>query len=254
MDYNRFCQEVVCVKTVKDVVRQTGVSVRTLHHYDAIGLLKPTAVTEAGYRMYDDEALERLCLILLFREIGFPLKEIGKILDAPDYDRNRVLEEQIALLEKKKTHLDNLIDLTRGIKLIGVKYLEFENFDMKKLDDYAAQAKTLYGKTEAYQEYQDKARGRSKETEKALGGQVMDFFAELGKMKDMDPGSAQVQAWVKGLQDFFTEHYYNCTKPILLSLAEGYAGGGSMNENIDAVGGKGTGAFALRAIQIYCEK
>ena len=79
------------MKTVKEVSRLTGVSVRTLHHYDAIGLLKPTQVTEAGYRLYDGAALERLYMILVYRELGLSLKAIGDILDAPDYDRNRVL-------------------------------------------------------------------------------------------------------------------------------------------------------------------
>lgn len=240
--------------TVKEITKKTGVSVRTLHHYDAIGLLKPTRVTEAGYRYYDEAALERLYLILLFREIGFPLKEIQGILDAPDYDRNRILEQQAELLEAKKAHLQNLIHLTRGIKLIGVKYLEFDNFDIQKLDDYSAQAKTLYGKTDAYKEYEQKAKGRSKAQENALGGQVMDFFLRLGQMKDQDPGSEAVQTWVEDLQAFFTEHFYTCTPQILLSLSEGYAGGGSLNENIDAAGGKGTGEFARKAIEIYCGK
>ena len=69
------------MKTVKEVSRLTGVSIRTLHHYDAIGLLKPTQVTEAGYRLYDDAALQRLQNILLFRELQFPLKEIKAFLD-----------------------------------------------------------------------------------------------------------------------------------------------------------------------------
>ena len=240
------------MKTVTQIAKQTGVSVRTLHHYDAIGLLKPTRVTEAGYRLYDAEALERLYLILLFREIGFPLKEIRGILDAPDYDRNRVLEKQIELLEQKKTRLQTLIYLTKGIKLIGVKYLEMDGFNINKLNDYSAQAKTLYGKTDAYKEYEQKARGRSKEQENALGGQVMDFFVRLGQMKDLSPDSEAVQTWVKELQEFFTEHFYTCTPQLLLGLSEMYAGGGSMNENIDAVGGKGTGEFAREAIKIYC--
>ena len=240
------------MKTVTQIAKQTGVSVRTLHHYDAIGLLKPTRVTEAGYRLYDAEALERLYLILLFREIGFPLKEIRGILDAPDYDRNRVLEKQIELLEQKKTRLQTLIYLTKGIKLIGVKYLEMDGFNINKLNDYSAQAKTLYGKTDAYKEYEQKARGRSKEQENALGGQVMDFFVRLGQMKDLSPDSEAVQTWVKELQEFFTEHFYTCTPQLLLGLSEMYAGGGSMNENIDAAGGKGTGEFAREAIKIYC--
>lgn len=242
------------MKTVTEIANQTGVSVRTLHHYDAIGLLKPTKVTEAGYRLYDEEALEKLYLILLFREIGFPLKDIRGILDAPDYDRNRVLEQQIQLLEKKKTHLDYMINMTRGIKLLGVNYLEFDGFDFKKIDDYAAQAKTLYGKTDAYKEYEQKVKNRTKEASQAINDRVMDFFVRLGKIKDQDPGSEAAQAWVAELQAFFTEHYYNCTPQILMGLGEGYAGGGSMTENIDAAGGKGTGEFAREAIVIYCKK
>ena len=83
------------MKTVAEVSKLTGVSVRTLHHYDAIGLLKPTAVTEAGYRLYDTAALQRLQSILLFRELQFPLKEIGVILDNPDFDPAEALRQQI---------------------------------------------------------------------------------------------------------------------------------------------------------------
>ena len=86
------------MKTVTEVSKITGVSVRTLHHYDAIGLLRPTAVTEAGYRLYDDEALGRLQTILLFRQLQFPLKEIKKILDSPNFDPQEALAQQIELL------------------------------------------------------------------------------------------------------------------------------------------------------------
>ena len=240
------------MKTVNEVSRMTGCSVRTLHHYDAIGLLKPTQITDAGYRLYDEDAIEKLFLILLFKEIGFPLKEIQNVLSAPDFDRNRVLEHQIDLLQQKVMYLQNRIQLARGIQLIGIKHMNFKEIDMRKIDDYANQAKTLYGKTDAYKEYEKKSAGRSKEQENALGDQVMDFFVHLGAMRHMDPGCAEVQTWVKELQAFFTEHYYNCTNPILLSLAESYAGGGSMNENIDNAGGSGTGAFAREAIRIYC--
>lgn len=240
------------MKTVKEVSGLTGVSVRTLHHYDAIGLLKPTQVNKAGYRLYDDDALERLYFILIFREIGFPLKEIRGILDAPDFDRNRVIQEQIELMQKKVEHLKNRINFAKGIKLIGVKFLEFDGFTPDKIDDYAAQAETLYGKTDSYKEYAQKSAGRSKEQETALGEQVMDFFVRLGMMRDKDPADEAVQAWVRKLQAFFTEHYYTCTPQILKGLGEGYAGGGSLTENIDAAGGTGTGEFAHQAIEIYC--
>jgi len=95
------------MKTVTEIAKQTGVSVRTLHHYDAIGLLKPTFITEAGYRLYDADALERLYLIIVYRELGFSLKRIGEILDAPDFNRNKALDEQIALLEQKREQLQN---------------------------------------------------------------------------------------------------------------------------------------------------
>ena len=83
--------------TVHQVSKLTGVSIRTLQYYDRIGLLKPDGYTEAGYRLYDDSSLERLQQILLFRELEFPLKEIRGILNAPNFDRNKALEQQIEL-------------------------------------------------------------------------------------------------------------------------------------------------------------
>lgn len=239
------------MKTVKEVSQLTGVSVRTLHHYDAIGLLKPTKVTEAGYRLYDEQALERLYLILVFRELGLSLKEVGSILAAPDFDRNRVLEQQIDLMQKKINRLQDRISLAKGILTVGVKYMDFNGFDPKKMDEYSTQAKALYGKTEAYREFEQKARSRTKEQEKELGGQVMDFFARLGQMRPCAPDSAEAVAWAKELQEFFTAHYYTCTPQILKGLAESYAGGGSLTENIDRAGGDGTGAFAKEVIDCY---
>lgn len=240
------------MKTVKEVSALTGISVRTVHHYDAIGLLHPTTVTKAGYRLYDDAALHRLYLILCYREIGFPLKQIRQLMDAPDEERNRILQQQMELLRKKVTHLENQIAFATGIKLIGVNHLEFNGFQAGRLDEDFEQARTLYGKTEAWQEFTEKSSHRTKETEQELERQVMDFFTRLGAMRDKDPADAQVQAWVQSLREFYTEHFYNCTPQILLCLGQGYAGGGSMNENIDAAGGCGTGEFALRAIEIYC--
>ena len=242
------------MKTVKEVSKLTGVSVRTLHHYDTIDLLKPTQVTEVGYRLYDDAALEKLYMILVFRELGLSLKEIADILHAPDYDRNRCLEKQIALMQERIGKLQNRITLAKGILTIGVKYMDFENFDPKKMDEYSTQAKALYGKTDAYKEFQQKSEKRTAQQEKDLGAQVMDFFVRLGKLRPCDPGCAEAQAWAKELQDFFTAHYYTCTPQILGSLAESYAGGGSMTENIDKVGGAGTGAFAKEVIDLYIRR
>ena len=239
------------MKTVKEVSQLTGVSVRALHHYDTIGLLKPTEVTEAGYRLYDDVALEKLYMILVFRELGLRLQEIADILHAPDYDRNQVLEKQIKLMQERIGKLQNRISLAKGILTVGVKYMSFEGFDPKKMDEYSTQAKALYGKTDAYKEFSQKSANSTKEQEKDLGAQVMDFFERLGKLRPCDPAAPEAQAWAKQLQDFFTANYYTCTPQILGSLAESYAGGGSMTENIDKVGGAGIGAFAKEVIVAY---
>lgn len=241
------------MKTVKEVSRITGASIRTLHHYDAIGLLKPAKVTEAGYRLYDQAAIEKLQMILLFREIGFSLKEIGEIMDAPDADRNRALERQIQSLQKKRDHLDALITFANGVKVVGKEYLSMEHMELDRLEQDCAQAKILWGKTEAWKEFEEKRNGRSDEEETALGEQVMALFTELGTMRGLAPEHESVQDWVKRLQAFFTRHFYRCTPEILRGLGKMYAGGGSMTENIDAAGGPGTALLAGRAIEKYCE-
>ena len=235
--------------TVREVSRISGVSVRALHHYDAIGLLPATALTDAGYRLYDEAALERLQQILIYRELQFPLKEIKAILDAPNFERNKALEQQIHLLELRRDHLNNLIDLAKGMKVMGVKTMRFDVFDTKKIDEYAEQAKKSWGTTPEYREFTEKSRSRTRDEEKALGSRMMDIFAEFGGMKDLPADDERVQAQVKKLRDFISEHYYHCSDEILSSLGGMYAGGGSMTENIDAVAGEGTAAFVNRAIR-----
>lgn len=140
------------MKTVKEISRLTGVSVRTLHYYDEIDLLKPTQITDAGYRLYDDTALERLHSILLFRELQFPLKEIKAILDSPDFDTKTALNEQIELLELQKKRLDKIISSAREILTKGVNNMSFSSFDKTELEQYSAEAKEKWGHTNAYKE------------------------------------------------------------------------------------------------------
>ena len=239
--------------TVNEVSKLTGVSIRTLQYYDKIGLLHPANYTEAGYRLYDDAALETLQQILLFRELEFPLKDIKEIISSPDFDRSKALGQQIELLELKKEHIENLIDLAKGIKLLGVRYLSFDAFDRKKLDEYAAQAKASWGKTAAYKEFEEKSKDRSKEEDLKVHQGLIDIFAELGAIRETDPASEQAQALVKKLQDYITGNYYTCTKEILSGLGKMYAGGGDFTTNIDRFGGEGTAEFAHRAIEIYCK-
>ena len=235
--------------TVHEVSKISGVSIRALHHYDHIGLLPATEVTEAGYRLYDETALERLQHILLFKELKFSLKDIKEILDSPDFDRSKALEQQIHLLELQKEHLENLIDLARGIKMIGVKHMSFDAFDTRKIDEYAAQAKASWGKTDAYKEFEKKSEGRSKETQQKLNVEMMNIFAEFGKIRDKAPDGEEAVALAKKLQDHITENYYTCTDEILQGLGAMYAGGGDFTTNIDKVGGEGTAVFAYEAIK-----
>ena len=88
------------MKTIKDMSKISGASIRTLRYYDEIGLLKPTKLTQAGYRLYDDKALEKLQEIMFFRELEIPLMDIKKIIDNPNYDREQALFTQKSLLER----------------------------------------------------------------------------------------------------------------------------------------------------------
>ena len=247
--------------TVNEVSKLTGVSIRTLQYYDKIGLLHPAEYTEAGYRLYDDTALETLQQILLFRELEFPLKDIKEIVGSPDFDRSKALEQQIELLTLKKEHLENLIDLAKGLKLRGVRHLKFDAFDTRKIDEYAAQAKAAWGTTPAYKEFEQKSKGRTREDDQNIAQGLMDIFAEFGAIKDTDlgtgkgadPASAEAQALVKKLQDYITQHFYNCTKEILSGLGKMYAGGGDFTKNIDSYGGEGTAEFVHQAIEVYCK-
>ena len=238
--------------TVNEVSKLTGVSIRTLQYYDKIGLLHPAKYTEAGYRLYDDAALETLQQILLFRELEFPLKDIKEIIGSPDFDRSKALEQQIELLTLKKEHIENLIDLAVGIKVMGVKPLTFNAFDTRKIDEYAAQAKASWGTTPAYKEYEEKSKGRTKEDNQKIYQGMIDIFAEFGAIRNTDPASEEAQALVKKLQDYITEYMYTCTKEILSGLGKMYAGGGDFTKNIDSFGGEGTAEFASQAIEIYC--
>lgn len=240
------------MRTVNEVSKLTGVSVRTLHHYDAIGLLKPTTISEAGYRLYDDTALERLQQILLFRELEFPLKEIKSILECSNFDRGKALEQQITLLTLKKEHLEKLIDLACEIKKIGVNKMDFTAFDTSKIDKYAAEVKAAYGHTAEYKEFEEKSKGHTSEETQKLNLQMMTLFSEFGTMREMQPESENIQARVKKLQEFITENFYTCSNDVLYGLGNMYVEDERFTANMDKAGGEGTAGFVFEAIKKYC--
>ena len=239
--------------TVHAVSKLTGVSIRALQYYDEIGLLPPTQYTEAGYRLYDDAALERLQQILLFRELEFPLKEIKRILENPAFDRSKALEQQIELLTLKREHIDNLIRMARNVKLTGGITMNFEAFDKTKLEEYAARARESWGATPEYREFEQKNAGKTLAEQKQTGDGLMALFAEFGTLKDGDPAAPEAQALARRVRDYITEHYYSCTNKIFAQLGKLYGSGGEFTENIDKAGGPGTAVFAAEAIRIFCE-
>ena len=239
--------------TVNEVSKLTGVSIRTLQYYDTIGLLPPTEYTEAGYRLYDDTAMERLQQILLFRELEFPLKEIKCIIDSPDFNRNKALEQQMKLLTMKKEHLEGLISFARKIKETGVNKMDFQVFNTTKMDEYTKKAKEQWGQTAEYKEYEEKTGKQSPEAQKQALRNFMLIFVEFGKMTDKKPEDSDVQLKVKELQDYITNHFYKCSNEVLKGLGEMYVSGGEFTENIDKAAGDGTAVFVAKAIDVYCK-
>ena len=241
------------LKTVHEVSELTGVSIRTLHYYDEIGLLTPVTVTGSGYRLYDDACLQRLQTIMLFRELEFSLKDIRQMINSPDFDRVRALGDQIKLLELRRDQLDRLIDLARRLKLKGETDLSFKEFDKSKIEAYRKLAKETWGDTDAYREYEKKEAEQTDVEKRGNAEAMMDIFFEFGNMKEKDPAAPQVQAQVKKLQDFITKNYYTCTDNILAGLGRMYAAGGEMTDNINVAGGKGCAEFVSKAIEEYCK-
>ncbi len=240
--------------SVHEVAELTGITARTLHYYDEIGLLKPTKVTEAGYRMYDDAALSRLQTILLFRELEFPLKEIKVILDSPDFNLSEVITQQIKLLELQYKHIGELIAFTREIQNKGVTTMNFGIFDKSEIEKYEAEVKAKWGNTKAYQEYKQKHIARNKYRYSKLADELMTIFSGLGELKHLTPNSDEVQKKISALQKFITDNYYVCTNEILNELGEMYVCDERFKNNIDKAGGEGTTDFVKQAIAAYCSK
>ena len=240
--------------TVHEVSELAGISVRTLHHYDRIGLLKPSARTDAGYRLYDEADLARLQQVLFFRELEFPLADIRRIVDSPDFDRNLALEQQIHLLELKREHLDNLIALAKSLKEDDMNNTAFDAFDTSKLDEYAAQAKAQWGATPTWKEYEKKSAGRSTSEQAGMGADLMALFVPFGKMaaEGADPASPEAKAQAAAIQAFITEHFYTCTNDIFAQLGQAYGAGGDFTRNINAAAGPGAAEFAAQAVAAYC--
>lgn len=131
--------------------------------------------------------------------------------------------------------------------------MDFQVFDTTKMDAYAKQAKEQWGQTDEYKEYEEKRKGQSVDVQKMVWQNLELLFVEFGKMKEKDPGDDAVQHQVKKLQEFISEHFYQCSNEILNGLGKMYVSGGEFTENIDNAAGCGTAVFVAEAIEIYCE-
>ncbi|HFI0022203.1 TPA: MerR family transcriptional regulator [Streptococcus suis] len=237
--------------TVKQVSRLTGLTVRTLHHYDQIGLLKPAFVAENGYRYYNQENLARLQEILLFRELDFPLKDIQQLLDVTEVNRQQVLRDHITLLELKREQLDRIINHARLLTEKGGEVMDFHAFDSSQLDAYKAEAKERWGQTAVYAEFEE---GYDASMDRVFAQEMQAIFEAFGKMQNIEVSHPDVQAQVANLRAYITEHFYTCTKEILQNLGFMYVEDERFSANIDRAGGPGTVAFVSQAIAIYCQE
>ncbi len=234
--------------TVHEISELTGLTIRTLQYYDKIGLLKPATYTDSGYRLYGDTEIERLQDIMLFRELEFPLKDIIKILENPEFDSSKAISQQLEMLKLKREHIDDLIKMCKKIQN-GGNDMDFDAFDKSKLEEYAKEAKKTWGDTPAYAEYEKKSKGRSIEEQADMAKEMMDIFKDFGKIKDQDPASDEAGKLVRKLQEHITKNYYKCTDEILKGLGAMYQAGGDFTTNIDKAGGEGTAVFVNEAIK-----
>lgn len=238
---------------IKEFAEFTGVSVRTLHYYDEIGLLQPAYVDRAtGYRFYDENSLLRMQEILFYRELDFSLKSIGKMLSSPDYDKTKALGEQKQLLKLKKQRLERLISaIDQAMKGENV----MKAFDNTEFETYKAEVRERWGNTDAYREHTRKTKGYSKDQWNHLAADMDGIFGEFALcMKNgAAPDSREAQALAAKLQSHITAHYYTCTKPILFGLGQMYVSDERFQNNIDRHA-EGTAAFVRDAIARYCEE
>ncbi len=237
---------------IKEFAEITGVSVRTLHYYDEISLLKPAIVDKiTGYRFYNEQSVLRMQEILFFRELDFSLKSIKEILSSPNYDKQKALTQQKQLLIIKKERLEKLIsaidDAAKGENVMNA-------FDNSNFDQHKQEVKEKWGNTDAYKEHARKTADYSKEKWNSLTDALNGIFKDFAQcmQEGNKPDSDEAQALVETLQKHITENYYHCTNEILAGLGQMYICDERFKLNIDSHG-DGTAQFASEAIETYCK-
>ncbi|GFR39265.1 MerR family transcriptional regulator [Insulibacter thermoxylanivorax] len=241
---------------VKEAAELAGISVRTLHYYDEIGLLIPDEVTEAGYRVYSERNLETLQEILFFRELGFSLKQIKEIMSDPAYDRQAALELHRKMLIEKRDRLDQLIttiDKTiqhmKGEIKMTVEE-KFQGFDFSR-NPYEQEARERWG-DQAVDESKAKLGKMSEAEMKALQDEIHAIYSKLAQLRHGSPESEEAQAaieeWYRALNRF--GHY---SLEAFKGLGQLYVDDERFTKNIDQFG-EGLAAFMRDAMAVYADR
>ncbi len=245
---------------VKEVQSITGVTIRMLHHYDKINLLNPSSKSDAGYRLYNDNDLEKLQQIMFFRELDFSLEEIKEILSSPKFNKNVALENHRKILTERKTRLENLIKIIDNTLEKGVDNMsnneKFKAFDTTEIEHYKNKYKkeveAKYSHTDAYKEYKKKASKYEKNDWQNVMEKGDIIFKNLANLMDKSPSDIEVQTEIENWRNHITNSFYNCTIEIFQSLGEMYVNDTRFTENIDKHK-SGLSNFINEAIKIYCE-
>ena len=215
--------------SIGQVAEAAGVTVRTLRHYDAIGLLRPSGRTAAGYRRYGDADLERLQQILFYRELGFPLEDIATILDDPDADALTHLRRQRELLMGRIDRLRAMVDaieLAMEARRVGVDLTPEERLEIfgGDPDVHRAEAEERWGDTDAYRESQRRTAAYTKEDWKRITAEqkaIVDGFAEA-RAAGVPATDARAMDLAERHRGFITDSFYECSVRIHRRLAELY--------------------------------
>jgi DNA-binding transcriptional MerR regulator len=243
--------------SVKQLVKIAGVSARTLHYYDQIGLLKPSFIKENGYRCYEERELLKLQQILFFRELQFSLKDIARMINSSGFNQLEALKDQRKLLELKKERTQGLINtLDNTIKKIegGVSMTDddlFKPFKDGKLVEYMDEAKKRWGETEAYRQSMEKVKHWTKEDYARIKKDGEEFTKQLAEAMDKDIKSPEVQALIeKHYQGI--KYFYDCPLEMYRNLGNMYIADFRFTAYYDKFK-PGLAAWLQRAISYYCD-
>lgn len=242
---------------VKEVSELSGISIRTLHHYDEIGLLSPSQKTEAGYRIYSAADLETLQQILFFKELGFALKKIKEIIQSPSFDRHEALQIQKKLLLEKRARLYKIIDLIEKTIQHEKGEIEmsneekFEGFDFSH-NPYEQEARERWG-DEAVDQSNAKLAGMSKEEQRQMGEQMNAIYRKLAHLKDGSPESEEAQSAIGEWFTFLNRNLGNYPLEAFKGLGEMYVADERFTKNIDRFG-DGLAKFMRDAMAVYADR